>query len=232
MNPGRVACILLLAAAAVVCATSMHVHTGLDFFLPDTGEGRRDAATLGALARSPLSRRIVLSIEAPTQEAAIAAWHGRARGLSNAPADLLSADVTEALGKTLFDHREGFISESPREEIPKLLSVEGLAASVASLKAALGSSLGPIVRATAPQDPLQFFERHARRMASMDGGDGGALRRSGGALLTANDGGRHAILLLAAHDSAFDSQAQGRLLGAIDDTFARINREQGGALTL
>lgn len=232
MNARVIACAVVVGCAAVVCALSMEVRTGLDFFLPEGGSAQRSGQIIGALSRAPLARRVVLSIEAPDEPTAIAAWHAMAEALSGAPADLLSADVTEALGAELFAHREGFLSEDPEVEIPKLLAPGGVEQRIAALKRALGSGLGAVVRASAPRDPLMFFDRHVQRMAALDAGP---LHRSEGALLVdAVDAAqpRHAILILAAHQSAFDGRAQAKLLTAIETAFVATNRAHGGRLKL
>lgn len=234
MSARALACGLLLSAAALYCALAMEVHAGLEFFLPQS-EGAAEAAdTIRALSQAPVSRRIVLSVEAPDTESAVAAWHGMAEALRDAPADLLSTGIAETLGTALFEHREGFISERPEDEIPAMLTPEGIARRIHALKSKLGGPMGAVIRATAPADPLQFFDLHTARMLAMD--EDSPLQRVQGALLTpAGPPGkpqRHAILILASHHGAFDNVAQRALLSRVQRAFDEVNAAHGGKLRL
>lgn len=221
---------LALLAAAAYSALAMEVDAGLRFFLPEDGSENHAAQLLRGLSDSGLAKRIVLSIRAPSEGAAVRAWHDMAGALRGAPVDVLDSEATEALGRALFTAREGFLSEQPEQELPALFAPAGVRARVEALKRSLGSDVGPIARATAPQDPLQLFEIHAQRMATL--GEHSRLRRQEGALLVDEQGGVYAILLLAAHEGAFDGQGQKALMQSVTRAFAAINGRTGGALEL
>ena len=214
----------------VYCALHLRVGTDLTHFMPD-GSRSEIAVISSRLTDSPFTRAMVLSVEGPDTQAAVAAasqlaellrGHAEVAWVRSAVGE---ADL-EALYALYFPRRHYFLSDRPEREIPALLSEASLRESASRLRQRLASPASSFVERLAAADPIGAFERIARRFRSEEP----ALRVVHGQFVTSD--GRHAIVLAGTHASAFDSGAQTRLLDDVYAAFAALDAESGGALRL
>lgn len=231
MTLRRAACILWLVAAGVVCATRMEVRGGLGFFMPQGEGARQDAQLLGALSDSALANQLLVSITAPDEAAAVAAYHGMVEALAGEP--IVTPELTTRYGRLLFDHREAFLSEAPEADLPALLSPDGVTRRIEALKAELSGGLGALRRGSATADPLGFFQRQLARMGAV--GDRAHVREVDGALLSrarGPAGQAHALLIIASGEGGVAGAGAGALLARVRDAFARVDQAADGGLRL
>jgi predicted exporter len=219
---------LAVAGAGLFTATHMNVGTDLDYFLPDNdGPGRFESDVIRALTRSPLSRRLVLSIQGETPAQAVEGARRLQPLLAGLSLELVPPEGFEGVGRLLFEHRWQMVSAQPARELPALFSPEGLRAAAQRLVDALASPAGNLVRAIAPQDPLLLSRIGMERLAALDQR---GLRPVEG-VMTTPDGDR-AFIFATTAAAAFDGEAQLRLWQGIDAAFARVNAAMGGRLRL
>jgi predicted exporter len=219
---------LVIGGAGIFTATHLKVGTDLDYFLPDhDGPGRFESDVIRALTRSPLSRRLVLSLEGETPAQAVEGARRLQPLLAGLSLELVPPEGFEGVGRLLFEHRWQMVSAQPARELPALLSLQGLRAAARRLIDALASPAGNLVRAIAPQDPLLLSRTAMERLAALDQR---GLRTVDG-VMTSPDGDR-AFIFATTGAAAFDGQAQSRLWQGIDAAFAQVNAALGGRLRL
>jgi predicted exporter len=218
----------VVAAAGLFTATHLKVGNDLDYFLPDSdGPGRFEADVIRALTRSPLSRRLVLSIQGETPAQAVEGARRLQPLLAGLSLELVPPEQLEGVARLLFEHRWQTVSPQPARELPALFSPEGLRAAARRLVDALASPAGNLVRAIAPQDPLLLSRIGMERLAALDQR---GLRPEGG-VMTSPEGDR-AFIFATTRAAAFDGEGQRRLWQGIDAAFARVNAAMGGRLHL
>jgi predicted exporter len=223
--------LLLLVAMGLFCARRLRVSTEITFFVPDA-EDQKLAEISRQLLDSPLTRSMILSVEAPDRETAIAAGKGLAAALRGDPeiAWIHSGPgpgVGEAFYRLFFPHRFQMVSSDPERELPARLSDAGLAQAARRLKGQLAQPLGALVKRIAGDDPLLAFQEQLKRL---EAARAGPLEVRDEQFITAD--GRYAIVFLAARGSPFDARSQGPLLARIRAAFASVNAALGGALRL
>ncbi|MBW2288198.1 MAG: hypothetical protein JRG90_10295, partial [Deltaproteobacteria bacterium] len=232
MNERRrtIAFALLAAIMGVYCALHLRVGSDITRFLP-TGSDSDLAALSSRLADSPLTRTLVISLEADELATAIAAARELTDALRPHPevawirSGLDETDI-EQVFELYFPHRLGFLSDDPERELPDRLSESALRERARALRLRLASPASGLFEPLAARDPLGAFETLVARMRA----DQPALRAEAGQLVT-NDG-RFAIVLLGTHHSAFDTGTQGPLLADLDRHFEKIAAQRGGGLEL
>ncbi len=221
----------LLAAMALFTATHLKVGGDITHFLPADADAQH-AYLSRALAQSELTRTMIVAVGAPDGDAAVAGARALAARLRVHPeVRWLQSGLDESTGeevyRTFFPRRSYLLSEHPERELPPRLTDEGLTAAAREARRRLAGPASPLVARTVGADPLLSFAALLDRLS--------AARQES---LTVRDGqfvsadGRHAALFLGTRHSPFDPGTQRPLLRAIDDAFAAINREHGGALTL
>lgn len=229
----RYAPILLIAIAAamiVYCAVNLRVGSDITRFLPDDSSSEL-AALSSKLTDSALTRTIVVSIGSADIATAISG----AREIADALRDrdevawvrsTVDEAAVEALYEVYFPHRMGFLSDDPEKELPARLTDAALRERARSVKQRLASPASGFFEPLVAADPLGAFEAIVSQLRN----DQSSLQVIDEQFVTAD--GRFAIILLASKGSAFDSGAQGRLLGFLHTRFDEINARHGGALDL
>jgi len=221
---------LIAAIMGVYCALHLRVGSDITRFLP-MGSDSDLAALSSRLADSPLTRTLVISLEADELSTAIAAARELSDALRPHPevawirSGLDETDI-EQVFELYFPHRLGFLSDDPERELPDRLTESALRERARALRLRLASPASGLFKALAARDPLGSFETLVGRMRA----DQPALRDEAGQLVT-NDG-RFAIVLLGTKHSAFDTGTQGPLLAELYRHFEEIATRRGGGLEL
>jgi predicted exporter len=221
---------VLAAIMGVYCALHLRVGSDITRFLP-TGSDSDLAALSSRLADSPLTRTLVISLEAEELATAIAAARELSDALRPHPevawvrSGLDETDV-EQVFQLYFPHRLGFLSDDPERELPDRLSEAALRERARELRLRLASPASSLFEPLAARDPLGAFETLLGRMRA----DQPALRDEAGQLVTRD--GRFAIILLGTQHSAFDTGMQGPLLAELNQHFEAIAARLGGGLQL
>jgi predicted exporter len=222
---------LVLAALGLYVRAKLQVRSDITDFLPE-GRDTRTSQLLRQLADSEISRTMILTLEAPDTHRAAQGARALDEALVHDP-DVswvrsgASAGVQTAAYGAYYPRRSYLASDRPAEDLPSRLSDDGLRASARALKSALAGPLGPVVRPLAAGDPLLLF---LTRMDRLRAAQDDSLHIEDDQFITAD--GRHGVVFLGTRAGPFDSQAQSRVLGAIDSAFDRVNRDAGGALRL
>jgi len=226
-----------LAAWALFCAgLSLYCLRGLDFstdilnFMPD-GRGAELAQISRQLAHSDLARTMVLTLGAQDPERAVAAARELADALRQNPEVAwvrsgADPDFLRSVYELYFPKRLYFLSESPEQELPALLSDEGLRAQAKRLRESLALPMSTLLKRVIPEDPLGAFQRQLERLRASD-----PPLASREDVFTTRDG-RWAVMLLATRHSALDSNAQRPLLEAIDAKLGELRTRHGSDLVL
>src|SRR4051812_44278243 len=221
---------------ATYSALRLEVTTDITHFLP-AGADHRMAQLSRELADSPLTRTLILSIGARTDQADLPAaavalaerigGHPEIATLQRGP----TPEMAETVYKLYASRLPYFVSDRPEAELPRALGDAGLDQAAAALKRDLAAPLSPLLTRMAGADPLQWFPAILRRFQRAQAG---GLEVDGDQFVPRPDsrGRRHAILFVSTRHSAFDSQSQAPLMGAIQRAFDEVNRAAGGGLTL
>ena len=222
---------IFLAALAAYVRAKLEVRSSVTDFLPE-GPDRRISAISRELAESELTRMMILTIEGPDPRTAAAGAKALRDELARDPdISWVRSGVDDAAQRAAYEVYSSrhllFASDRPSDELAGRLSNEGLRDAARSLKQALGSPLGPLVRRIAPHDPLLFLPAQLARLRSAQGD---TLRVEDDQFVSAD--GRYGVLFLGTRPTPFDGRRQERLLDAIAADFARINDNAGGVLRL
>jgi len=221
-----------LAILAAIAGLTFEVTTDIAHFLPE-GEPDDDVRLARELQRSELARTMVLLVEGPDRETAIAAGRELEEELVGGSGvfalEFVEGGPPAALGEelwTLYAPRTlSFLGRTVAEARART-SDAGLERAARDLLETAGSQLSALATRAAPSDPwlvlLELYERLA--------GERGGLTVVDGRFVTAD--GRAAVLFLGTDRELQDSVHQRRLLAAIDAAFARVNAEHDGALAL
>ena len=221
---------VLTAALLAFCAERVSFSTDITHFLPD-GEGAELAQISRELTRSELTRTVVLSVGADDPAVARAAGAELAAALrANPEVAWLRAgadpEFLRSVYELYFPRRLYFLSDAPAQELPQLLSDEGLRAQAQVVRASLALPTSPLSKQIVPADPLGALQRQLERLQA---GEPALVTRDG--VFTTQDG-KWAVLLLATKHSAFDASAQAPLLAAIGAKFAELRARLGSNLRL
>jgi len=230
---GRVAgvCALLFAAMAALVWVRLEPATGLTYFL-STDSRLELAAISSRLADAALTRTMILSVEAPDAQQAVAAaraWsqvlaaHPEVESLRAGPGEDLAAAVFELY----FPRRHLFLSSRPEVELPERLSDAGLRREARALQSELRTPRAGLTQRIAGSDPLRAFAALAR---GFERASAGSLRSVDGQFV-AKDAPR-AILFLTTRHSAFDASHQAPFEAFLETSFAELDRAHGGSLSL
>jgi predicted exporter len=214
----------------VYCALNLRLGTDLTNFMPEDSHSEL-ARISSQLTDSPFTRTMVLSVEGPDSDAAVAAAKRLADFLRGHPevewvrSALDDADLKQ-IYQLYFARRHYFLSDRPEHEIPQLLSETSLRERARVLRRRLASPASSFVDHLVASDPIGAFERIALRFRS----DEPALRMLRGQFVTVD--GRYAIVFAGTRASAFDSGVQAGLIDALCAEFAAVNEGGAGALHL
>jgi predicted exporter len=220
---------IVLGLLGLFVARRLVVTTDIGQFMPLPPDPRKSAISR-ALATSAFSRTLILSVEASSTEQAILASqkleeHLRAdRQLIESLVSLDAgppAQVERAVYELLEDHALGFSARNATEAELKV-SDSGLEASVRELRRKLSSPLSAMMSRAAEQDPFLTIPNLLLGLEKYS--DLGPRVVSG--RFIADD--RYAIFFLRARASAFDADAQSRVLKAVDGAFQLTLRDVPG----
>ena len=222
---------LLVTAMATFVALRFDVTTAITHFLP-SGTDRELADISSRLADSDLTRTIILTVGGPDTPTAVAATRELGEALAGHPEVLrvrsgVPEGVAEACHELYFPRRMYFVSERPEAELPGALGDDALRQAAQRLKAQLGLPTAPLAKRLAPADPLGWFTTHLDRLERLRVG---SMRVEAGQFVSAD--GLWGVLFVATRHSAFDSEAQGPLLAALESAFDDVNARHGGRLVL
>ena len=216
--------VLLFAALSAYVALNFQVTTDISHFLPDVADDAM-AVLSREIADSELSRTMILAIEAPNLETALAASRDFERTLRDDPRirtaiSFLEGGPTEGLERTLFElyepRRLSFLGVDVADA-RRRLGDEGLRRAAASLKDELAGPMSVFASRVASRDPFMTIPALFRRLERSRGSELGVVD---GRFLAADQ--KTAILFLGTHASAMDAHAQTPLLDAIDEAFDQV----------
>jgi predicted exporter len=214
---------------AIYAGSQLRVGTDLTKFMPDR-ERSELAGVLAALADSPLSRTLAITIEAENLDEATHAARLLGDRLSNDPAIAwvragIEPAELEDLHELYFPRRLLFLSEDPEREIPERTSDPALRARARALRDRLATPEAPLLARLLPSDPLGAFEALLMRLREGQP----ALATHHGSLVSADL--RFAIVIAETSGAAFDSGVQAPLLDSIED-FAKERGAAGKPITI
>jgi len=209
----------------------LDITNEITYFLPQ-GQDRVWAEFSSQLADSTLTRTtfVTLSGMAPDQLSRAAAQLAAAVDGHPEIASVrrgIDPQLQRKLYQLLFPHRYGFLSDRPEEELKSRFSDQSLRKSAQGLKRRLGSPLGSLIRRIADSDPLLVFPAHLHRLERLRLG---SLVHKGDQFFTKD--GKDAVVFVTSHSSAFNTEAQKKVLSAIRGAFDRINRANESQLRL
>lgn len=203
------------ALLAIYSLARLDLTNSITHFMPSENDVELVELSL-QLVDSPLSHRMVISIGGGPERTRIASdlsdylrTHPEVDWVESG----FDQDSMRGIFDLYFDRRLYLISESPNDEIRKMIERESLEESAKRLRARLGRPDSMLSARTAPLDPLGFFDRIVERIratlppaTSSDGG-------------FASMDGAFAIILLGLASSPFDFDTQAGLLDDIDREF-------------
>jgi len=215
----------------VFVATNMSVTTDMTHFLT-SNDAQRQGRLAGALADSELSRTLILSVGAPSQQDAVRGAVALAERLAKHPETAwiergVPTDIESAVYELYFQRRFHFLSEHPDTELAERFSPEGLDRVAAQLKEQLILPTAPLIKRLAPADPTQSF---MALLARFERARPRGLRIEEDQFVT--DDGKHAIIFLGTRSSPLDARAQEPFLASIDEAIAAVGRELGVSLVV
>jgi predicted exporter len=207
----------------------MHVDTSIAHFLPESQDPRA-AGLLRSLAESELASVTIVHLfragsptapEAPPANGSDPDADALVRVTKQVMSGLRALPTTKEVRSGLDQDAEhamfDFLSSYPPSAfLPQSAFTDAaIGARIAQLKTDLGGPLGPLVRLTAPRDPMGatfallrlLREEQAAGVTTQDG------------VLVTNDGA-HAFLFLTPNGNAFDASLQRASLAGIERVFA------------
>lgn len=219
---------------AVYLASSFRVTTDISEFLPRSEDSLRNQL-VREVASGQLSRRMIVTIEAPPEGDAAAisrafeallredeAWFARLESFE-AGSD---AQSDEALWGVYAERWPYFFAKNV-EAAHALIQDDGLEEAAENLLQQLQQPMSALVSRVAPNDPFlvlpQLFEGLAASQA-------GTIRVIDGRF-TAEDG-RYAVFFLSTHAGAFENAEQRPVLTGMYRAFDRLNAQYDGKLRL
>jgi predicted exporter len=215
--------LVVIALLGAFVALRFEVTTDIGDFMP-TGHDRELARIAQAVAKGPISRSIVITIEADDAEAAVEAsriFEEEVRG-DEALLEQFAyfepgppQDLDRALWELYHPRRLSFVART-RQEAEALVSDEGLAAAAGDVQRRLASPLSTLVTRAAPEDPFLAFPRLFERV--QQGGAGGNVAVIDGRFVA---GERWAVIFVGTEAPALDAEAQ---RGVIDGLRAAHER--------
>ena len=215
---------LLLAATIGFVAMRLEVTTDISAFLP-TGSDRNQARISQAFASGDASRTMILTLETPTADDAVAISKAFEEEIRR-DAELLDrlafveggppAEIDETLWSLVHPRRLSFAA-ADEAAAARLVTDEGLAEAAADLHRRLASPMSTLVSRLAPEDPLLATARLFERLQQ---GRADGLEILDGRFVAED---RFAVLIIGTRASAFDAPAQRLVRAGLADAFARLS---------
>ncbi len=224
--------LLLVTGAVFVLTSHLDVRGDITHFLPDEQAGTARSLSR-SLATSELPRAMVLSVSAETPaEARRIARELAAEMRANEEVAWARTGPDPELPAALFDlyfpRRHDFLCDEPDPTpcLQRFNEEEGIREALRDLRRRLALPGAGRLAALADRDPFQAFEGIVARVRGTDPG----LRLEAGQFVAAE--GPEALILLQTHASAFDSERQAPLLGAIQSAFDRESKDSPAVLEM
>ena len=222
--------VAVVALFGVEAGRQLELSTDISNFLPRQSD-EAFARLASRLADSELTRTMILTVGAPTPDAAVAAARELEQRLREHPeiASLrggVDAGQLEEVYRVYFPRRFHFVSADPENEIPALLSDDALRRRARDVRAALALPTATLTKRTVAADPIGAFERVVERLRAQRP----PLDTRDGRFVTPD--GRWAVLFLTTRESAFESKPQERLLDDLAAAFAEVESAAGVPLEL
>lgn len=234
---------LLCGALGAWAFTGLTIRSSISDFIP-VAEGEEDLEDLTrALADSPASRTIALTVGPTDPETAARAAGLLGARLRDVPGlvsveDGAPADIDRALYELYFPRRYAFFAMRA-EDVPGELRDEALRARARQLRAALTGPTAMLVRRIAPEDPLQAFPQ---LLFSLRGEHEGSGPRLVDSHLVVDDPSlpedaprSFGVVLCATEGTTFSADVQEPVLLAIEAAWTEVRAsmgEEGAALHL
>jgi predicted exporter len=201
--------LVVIGMVAAFVALRFEVTTDISDFMP-TGDDRVRARIAQAVARGPVSRSIVVTIETDDATAAVEVSRMFEEELRSDAAvmerlDYVEAgpptDIDRALWELYHPRRFAFAATTP-EDAEALVGDKGLRRAAADLHARLASPLSTLVSRAAPDDPFLAIPRLFERMQA---GAGRGVAVIDGRFVA---GERWAVVFVGTESAALDAEAQ------------------------
>jgi len=233
---------VLLVVAFGVCAwqaTGTTLQTSIVEFLPE-GESRDTITLSGLVSATGFARGMIIDIEVPANvdveagaQAVAALSDELVKGLEDtgmftSVSNGIPHSYAEEFFEVFFDRRLAFMSDRPEDEVPLLLSTEGLDRSLGDLKRSMSLPTAALVKRVADRDPIMAFAKLAERMGSEAAKMSPRVYRGH---FFSNDL-RHHLVFAETKAEAFDTMRQARIIDEVKRRFAALNRETGPLFTL
>lgn len=237
MTAGRratVGWLLAVVAMLVFLVTNFRVTTDITEFLPDSGDARRQALVRDIVS-GELSRRMILTIEAPTPDAAVqasrdleaalradAAWMAAVEDLSGGP----KPQSDEALWTLFHPARFGYVATTA-DAARARASDEALHDAARALKTQLEQPMSALISRVATSDPLLIVPSMFQALAQSQAGK---IQLYDQRFVT--DDQRFSVLFLTTSARAFDTAAQEPIVDGLTRHFAAVRAASDLPLTL
>jgi predicted exporter len=206
------------------------VTAGLDAFLDDATE--QTLATVSrSLLESPITRTMIISVDAGERTGSIAAARDLEAALRDRPEIARTRGgpapgIGEALYRVYFPHRLALLSSDPERELPGKLADAELRAAAARLRRELALPTAALAARVAAEDPLLAFASRMKTIQQLQAG--GTLEVYEGRFVS----GSAAVLFVETSASPFDASAQEPLEAHIAATTAALRERHGESLVV
>jgi predicted exporter len=218
-----VVALAVLALLGLFVALKIDVTTDISEFMP-TGEDRAKARIATAVAQGPLSKSLVVTVEAADPNAAAEASRVLEEEI-RADEDLLPllayidsgppVDVDRTLWEIYHPRRLAFAAATP-QQARHLVSDEGLVEAAADIHRRLQSPLSTLVTKAAPDDP---FLAVPRLFEGLQEGAGRNVAVIDGRFVAQE---RYAVLFLGTEAGSLDADAQREIIAGIGRAYDRL----------
>ena len=219
----RALSVLLIGLATLYCFFTFEISGSITHFIPDHAEAKQVQLTLDLLD-SPLSRRMVLSIQGGEAKNVVAAELVNRLREHSEVAWVESNDLNEenirAVSEIYFERRMYFVSETPEQEIPELFTPLALKKQAQRLKKNLSAPDSILFSRTSQSDPLGFFPKILNRIGHLN-----PLKNPA----TEVD---YALIFIGLRSSPFEAAKQEDLVHFIQHEFELLSKQQAASLKL
>ncbi|MAJ61096.1 MAG: hypothetical protein CBC48_14740 [bacterium TMED88] len=219
----RAVSLVLVSLSALYCLFTFQISGSITHFIPDHAEAKRVQLTLDLLD-SPLSRRMVLSIQGGEARNAVTA--NLVKRLREHPevawveSNQLDEETIRAVSEIYFERRVYFVSENPEHEIPALFKPLALRKQAQRLKQNLSAPDSILFSRMSQSDPLGFFSRILNRIGQLQPLKDPATEVD------------YALIFIGLRSSPFEAAKQKTLVEFIQREFEQLSQQQTAPLRL
>lgn len=193
---------------------------------------KEQAAVARELARSELSRTMILCVRATDAGKTTSATHDLARRLRSVPLfervfTGVDESINEAVFSVYFPARIGMWSQGPEHDAGVTFSDAGIDRALSELKSELSLPTGVMTRQLAPRDPFGFFSTILNRFESANSQ---RLEVRDGVFVTANE--QYGVVFAVTRASALDGSAQRKVQNALERARQATTRSVGASVSI